>query len=1329
MATIISVTNFTGSKQWSDPSAWVGGVVPTANDLAYVRGIRTTINFSGGYTYWTGSRSIVVSSTTGFPTSGSFYCATDRDQKIKIDYDGIASSTTFSNCVVDTSYFAWGTSSISSSFDRLYGGTIPTSTYVLYQPIIEVTGSVIAGETVLEQGGYLKIYNSGSFTFGTNLYVRDATLHVSESGEIKFGLNNIVSNAGSTNRIYSENYQMSQILFEGAENRLTTTLTQDVDINDGKLYVSNTSSFELGDRILVKDPNATLLRVDDQWGTNSNYDLQLTGSYDEAFNIAGFSGSALLVSRMNSISVPILETSSLNSRIIITDSTRLEAGEQVIINNDVYTIQSVSDYDYEVRDYDFTTGTTTLDDWETDTNRSAYFSNFQISSSPVSGSAYALIQHSTTADRRLYIKDIMRQEVKVEAWISNYRNVTSGTNDGGDLGVTIHADPLMDYDFTYSANSGGTVDSYNPFASTVFVIDRDSNRYNLRQRNVQNDVGLSLTLAGIPTNGLRKYTLDCRKGVIKGYIDDDLVTESFMLQGGYFGRVGVTCYAQNSFTCLRYKVYYPSQQIVLDRPVIANPGDLVSETGAQFTHKTGDIIVKQASIIEDALGHSNLAYGYRGSSDIAGDAVFPYMWNASLNNITNYTRNTSTAFWNLLNNQTVTDISSYNFSSTATVTGSMIVDLGTERQFTHVTFQEYYRTGGQRFSNTGYIQIRTSNDLTNWTEALAPYNDTRRRTSSDAVRVYELNAPQSARYVQFIRAGANNESTVENRWSSLGVRNYTDGYKLKLNNVSDFNIGDRIIIAYDGGFSNYVAETIYWPDLTAGTTTTGSYLTHLKDYYEIVSKDSTNKTITLDRPFAHSFLSKGNLVYKANKSIQVSGEMGEQTWKTGRFVIETGANNGRHFKIKNTEFTHLSANYPSNLSSNYSYGNWVHRNYTLHRSDDFEGMSIHSTNSQATSYGAVFGYSGGSTFIRDNLFSSWNGRGWFTYTPTYNGTLYMAGNHVIQSVLNDTTVYTGFTDIYFNYNSFISNNSVNTQFQIFANSMGLFQKPQKLQYIRNYINGGQSGGLRIYQLENYGNRYSYDIRGNMFEYQDDYIVSNLGYVNQPMKNTVLAKRGNTDNRLTRFSQLGVFSDVYIASHIARNHQTNWNNWGYDYCNNSYTHFLKYPNETYYRAYRTQDANRFALFGVTFTITDDIVTGSFDLTFDYFHSKGQMANVSGVYTGSMHLISLNKSLRIQPDLVLPKPTTMTPFSTTVNFSGSGEYQIALMQATNNGYIAFDNIYNKLSFTNPEYVTIQTNTFDLQQLKSAYPREYPQFSGYTKNKVGNDNKLRLNGVRLS
>ena len=866
----------------------------------------------------------------------------------------------------------------------------------------------------------------------------------------------------------------------------------------------------------------------------------------------------------------------------------------------------------------------------------------------------------------------------------------------------------MDYDIRFNGNSGNSLDTNVPFARTTFAVDRDSNRYYLYQRGVANDTSLSLTVAGIPTNGLKKYTLDCRKGVIKGYIDDVQVSESVMQQGGYFGRVGVTSYAQNSFTCLRYKVYFPAQQIVLDRDITAAPGDRVFESGAQFIHKTGNVVVKQASMVTDPKGHGNLAYGYRGSSDLAGDAIFPYAWNAATNNITTYGRNTSTAFYNLLNNQTVTDINSFNFSANSTA--SIIVDLGAERTFTHVTFQEYYRNQLQYFVPTGYISIRTSNNLTNWTTALSPFNDTRRRTSSDAVRIYELESPQTARYVQFIRAG-NTSNYAENRWSSLGVRDYSDGYKLKLNNVSDFNVGDRLIIAYDGGFDNAPDEVNIFSELTTGTTTSGSYLTHLKDYYEVISKDAINKTVTLDRPFTHSFISKGNRVYKVNKNITISGDWGQGIWKTGRFVIEAGGNNGRHMNIKNAEFTHLTAVYPTAIQTNYSYGNWMHRNYTWQRSDNFDGMSIHTTNSQARAYGAIFGYSGGSTFIRDNVFSSWNGRGWLVYSPNYLGTLYFAGNTIVQSRYNDVFILSGYTDTYFNYNSLISNStSYNLAIYVYGNSNDRV-KPVKWKILRNYINGGNNVGMRLYDLGGTSDKGTWDIRGNMFEYMDDATINNIGYIPASFKNSVLPKRGNTDNRLTRYDNRGHMQSNYISTISPVNHHENYNNWGYNMCHTYNTWFLDYPNTSYIKSYKINVSPKYPTFATTFEIMDDSVTGSLDIGFTYFHSLDQVANVSNTYTGSLHVVSMKDGQRLQDDIILAKSTTPTDFSTTINFSGSG-----------------NNIYNRLAFNNPNHVMIQTNTFDIKQFKSPYPRYYPAINTYTKNKSGGDNITRINGARL-
>jgi len=643
MATIYSVTNFVGTKSFDDTSAWTGAVVPGTADTVYIRGIRTTINMSS-FPAWTGTKTITVASTSGFPFSGTFYTGTDRGQKVKIDYTG-TTGTTFTGCTIDTSYFLWEVNNTPTY--NIHGGNIFNGAYVHFTPIIEVNNiTVSSGNIIIENGGYLKIHNNGVFGFQQYLAVRDGTLEATGNATINFEYNNLVSNSGTSSKLYGENYYLSQILIEGNENRLNTTLTAPAAVGDGKITVANASNFQVNDYILVKHPNLDILRVDDGFRTTYGVPvLDDNGTYvtssnsltimDEAFNVAGVSGNDIYLSRMNSIDVKVLATTG-NSNVIITDSTRLQAGDKIVVNNQVRTITNVQDYDYLLRDYDFTQAATTLADWTTDTNRSAYFANFSKSSIPVSGSAYALTQWGTTSYQHIFVKDMMRQEVKVEAWISNYRNVSSGTSDGGELGVCIHADPVMDYDR-----------GHDSFGRTYFSMDGDNNRFRLLQRAMGNDSNSRLTTAGITFNGLHKYTLDCRKGEIKGYIDDEFLCSSVMRSGGYFGRVGLFCTAQNSFTCLRFKVYAAAQQITLDSGVTCAADDIVYETGVEFFHRTGDIVVKQASNVEDALGHANLAYCYGGAAEYRADQVYPYMWNAKANTTTDYNRSTDGSFYNI----------------------------------------------------------------------------------------------------------------------------------------------------------------------------------------------------------------------------------------------------------------------------------------------------------------------------------------------------------------------------------------------------------------------------------------------------------------------------------------------------------------------------------------------------------------------------------------------------------------------------------------------------------------------------------------------------------
>ena len=1306
MATIYSVTNFSGTKSWSDTSAWAGGVVPGTGDNVYIRGIRTTINM-GSFPAWTGTKTITVASTSGFPSAGSFYTVTDRSQKVKIDYTGLT-GTTFTGCTIDTSYFKFEVNN--NPTYNIHGGSIFNGAYVHYTPIIEINNiSVTTNLIIIEYGGYLKIHNNGLLTFGEYLTTRDGTLHVIAPADIRFGLNNLVSNSGLTNRIIGENYYMSRIFFEGTENRLNTTLTADVPREAGVLPVADASKFEINDYIMVKHPKLNIYRRDSGYRTSNSIPMiDNNGTYysgssvaghddsvmDECFNVAGKSGNNLYVSRMNSIDVKVLDTTA-QSNVIIADSTRLEVGEKIIINNQVRTITNIEDYDHLLRDYDFTQASTTLDDWTTDTNRSAYFADWQKSSSAVSGSAYALIQHNTTSYRHIFIKDMMRQEVKVEAWISNYRNVTSGTNDGGERGICLHADPVMDYDR-----------GHDSFGRSYFSMDRDNNRYRLLQRAMSSDSNSRLTTAGINSDYLHKYTFECRGGLLKGYIDDQLVNESFMRSGGYFGRVGLFCTGQNSFTCTRFKVYAAAQRITLDSGVTCSAGDTIYETGTEFKHFSGDTVVKQYSNVEDAMGHSNLAYCYGGAMEYRGDHVYPYMWNAVANSTTNYNRSTNSSFYNIINNQTVYDLANYNFASNTTTLGSMIIDLDATRTFTHITFQEYYRSQGQYFGSGGYIGVKTSNDRVNWTAVniglgdgtfAATVYDDRRRETGDSVRVYELQEPQNARYVMIYRYGGNNTSTAENRWTSLGVRDYSDGYKIKLSNVYDFAVGDRVMPLYQGAFNSGINESNYWSGLTNGSIPSSKWTNSLTEYYEVMAVDSVNKTLTLDRPYTHSFITRGDRLVKLNKSIRIRGDRGTSVWKTGRFNLYTGSNAGRKYELRHTEFTHMSSYYPTNYSTNYDISNWGVRNYAIYHADIFEGISYYNCLNHQTSYGAHF-YTNGSLVFRDNMFMRWNGRGWFAYFPSQYSTIYNVGNVSAYGYMGDWGYWTAISNILHNYNAHYGHNNVSLPkvYSMYTTSLSL--TPRKIQFRRNYANGGQSQGWSTQQN---GRNVVVDFKDNMFEYMDDYILQSIVFdMPNTLKNVILPKRGNTDNRLTRFRNEGhIGTDKYMPSFMTSPHLENYNNWGYNLTYNEYTYWHKYPYESHIRAYRVNTTWQNALFGMMLVVGDD-TTVTVEVGFNYFHTLEQSVLAENSYNGALvpFVVKEDAYYKTYSPAALAKPTSMTSWSGTYTLSDPGHYLIGIGQAARNGYVGFRNIYSKVNSTNPNNVQITANNFDMYQLTS-------------------------------
>ena len=228
----------------------------------------------------------------------------------------------------------------------------------------------------------------------------------------------------------------------------------------------------------------------------------------------------------------------------------------------------------------------------------------------------------------------------------------------------------------------------------------------------------------------------------------------------------------------------------------------------------------------------------------------------------------------------------------------------------------------------------------------------------------------------------------------------------------------------------------------------------------------------------------------------------------------------------------------------------------------------------------------------------------------------------------------------------------------------------------------------------------------MFEYMDDYVLYNLRFQAYWHYRLILPKRGNTDNRLTRFRNEGWHTpDRYMQQNIACSHLKNYNNWGYDLVYaNDYTYALKYPNEDYHRLYRVNTTWQNMQFGTTLQIFDSSSV-TFNYGFEYIHDLCQWSQNEGTYTGSLVEVVLENGARIQNVNVIPKVTgSFAYWSGSFTFQGPGYFGLGLGQAALNGYVGVRNMTHNFDSSNPSSYRIMTNSFDLDQLASPFGREW-------------------------
>jgi hypothetical protein len=1088
MATIFSKSGSYGvTMSWNDPNTWIGGIVPTASDTAVIRGLgrfhlfesssdpffNNQYSFWGEIPYWEGNKKTLRLSTysttfnptaSGVPISGSFYTYTSNNYEVKIDYTG--SSSTFYpsyynanqywsfelySCSIDTNYFKWSKdiypNTASSNINRTdpAGGTIPQRIQVHFKDsYVSLSGSNTASifRVQVDAGGTLDIKDSASLKLSNVMYIDDGYFYMKDNTSLLWNYHYISSSVAPSNNddigaaINIYNSSMQKVIISGSEVRANTRLASPTNTNDTYINVSNATQFKKGDPIFVGTESFNYVREDTGYGPYGRQVSTKLPSKDEVFYVASVDtgSNRLYVQRFNGLEGKILASSSTTEYFV--DEQRFKAGDRIVLNNQVRTITNINyDQDLILGDYNFQSGSN-LTDWETDVTRSGYFDNWTIypgvglvkdisrndrraiSASNLSGFNYQAYNH-------IFLKNIVLDEVKVEAWVSNYQinnDFTSSRNYYGWHGIDIHANPQLDFHEYYN-NDGFSQQPLGAAATTFEQTSSQNYQYGLTlSQGAQNYVKVDRTRFGViprqnryffdikwqlstakhnlstasialnptllndpktiqgsheniqigdvynipqlvnpsgsdeiisfPIDGLKKLTAEYSRGMYKGYINDTLVFEDISKTQPTIGRVGLFAESTDSFTCTRFRVYRKCAKITLNAPLTASVNDTLLETGVEFSHNANDQVIKLASIVTDVKGHKNLAYYLNGAPQFNNDGKYPYVYGINNKGVRAYDYPSTvwnygtSQLWCLLDNTNDGGLNISNDGNNFNLSfpqRSITIDLGGPQTFNNIGFVDDLTSWQGYYQHPGYAQqgswlagfsshwssstaisasgpsFSGSMDGQTWYPLTSSQLDNRWRMDWHTLRTYQIPVTTS----RFIRYEFGSGSVLQGGTPtqhfylrSLNVRNLQD-YSITVNNASDLNTGDRVMIMTPNGHEPILRIYDYWSALysTASFNPVPTFLNYpsesgsFRDYFTIVSKSGDD--IYLDREFNYGYLEKGSWVFKVNKNINISGSYKRDEWKTGNIYLRgynTEYSNtqglGAEVKFINTAFQH-----------------------------------------------------------------------------------------------------------------------------------------------------------------------------------------------------------------------------------------------------------------------------------------------------------------------------------------------------------------------------------------------------------------------------------------
>jgi hypothetical protein len=1364
--------SFFGSASWDNPAIWYGGVVPTASDQVYIQGVRTSINNAPGYYPWLGQQTLIVANTASLPPSGSVYTYTDRDEEIKINYAAISSSNRLLSCSIDTSFYSWSLDiyPITESLPSKKGGIIPNGAFVYFKPgTIMITSSMVISASndyindrsalYIYQGGAVSLQSGSTLSLYGRAYIEDGELTATGSALFKFDRHNTTSSDDNRLTYFTglaaAVFPYQKIVFDGPEVRTNTRLSQSVAVGDAFLTVSSSTGFEVGDHVFVGVENFSQSRTDNGL-TGKNISVP-SSSYDEVFEVAyKATGSRLYVKRMNGLEGNILATSSATQ--VIVDEKRFKSGDKVVINGQVRTVTSSSIYELQVGDYDFQGGAT-LADWETDITRSFWNNDWTLYP------GLGLAQFTTVQYRHLFIKNLMLDDVKVEAYVSNLRNITNGSGSRASYGIHIQAEPQSDYDYT-----GPTTAPTGWPLRTSFVVDPFNARMYLRQKWAGQPVYDSIYTGSFAQDGLKKLTLETENGFVRSYVNDILYAEEIIRSGGAtWGRVGLFSDGNNCLICTRFTVKRKCQLLVLDAPTTVVIGDKVIETGAEYAHNTNDRVIKLLSVVTDPAEHVNYAMAYRGAADYATtnpasastnmSGSFPYIFANNAFGITASKTQDTFNFWRLLPDY---QRNFYDYGLNQ-FTRSVVIDLGQPVTFNSFGFLEDYLNAGQNWTSSRGIQISGSNTITgsfvtasNWVPLTSSFIDERWRASGETFRGFRIGGPHTYRFVRIEWNGGNTRavSSGYNRIRGLRLR-YNVSNSLQLNNTSDMNIGDEVlIISKNNTAYNYKNILDYTNNLFGTTASAAQFVDQMKQHYTIANKSGS--MIYLDRPFEDGDLEKGALVVKVNRTMNFSGSMdsGSGNWKMGKIYVAASATPQllRRIKFNNVAFQHLNYYWPGGGSyDNYGINGFCFRDVNAHNySSGMTGCTTYNCFNYAN-YPGYWYYRSGYN-LRHNVITQMSYVA-FMGIENYNTAPIVITGNVFYGINGTSGVYSNSAMNLFSYNFNMTQDWILPVYNTQAKTNIFNNYTTTMIFKRNKISGTRAQWNAYSYNDNIGSQHFYNIDSNLIEYNDFqgstiYIYSQVDKAHTnpfllPKRLGMDANRWNAsyyqNQNWSPVINLGTFGTPVGT---VGNYIKDWNRWGYNKWTNNYGEWVKLPNDNFYKFYRNSYVGvdyKYPLLNSSFYLADG-VSGSFDISFDYYMTKNvvnQGANTANgatatYATGSLYMIALKEGYEMDSvsgsayfTARIPKSETPINFTRTYQLQGPGNFVIGIGGADfYSGFVAISNISSRLNVPDDDQSQVFVNNLNMRYFDKG--DRWLAKTMYTQ--PINQTKFRLKGARL-